>query len=553
MGMLLRIPLTTLIIWCLILTHTLAAIDIDLVFEDNQKQSSSIENSNRINDESNVHSNSILSNSPPVPNSHSEHRKPSYYENIKYSLSRLKSGLYSLFSSRNSTALSSVSNEIDETNVPNLLGSDHLLHRSKRQEEEEVEEGNGESEEDRIISSDPQEEKLETEEIDHRSDVPGGPSHGDDGDDDDDEFATGSGSTGSGESSSTDDPTTILPVSPPVIPESGEPLGSGETVHTYRLTLIIQEPFRADYLDRNSADFKRIEDALAVGFNKTLQDLPGHRIIVVQGIHKHPDLFQSKVTLDLTTFNFSDNATLQTRILKEIEENRLIGGIVVLKKGFTFRDFQASSESCMPGEIQCQSNYVCLPSDNRCNGIAECSDESDENECPKIETSTTMMDPVNEDSPPAFPDDDTTSSTSKSIIEERIFRVDHNGDDSEPTDTGCEQFVTCADSDIQICITQQCDRIADCPKGDDEENCPYKKDCTKDEFMCDVTRCIPKSNVCNNEPDCQDYTDEQNCVQTAPGKILLSFSIYLSISILPMFTSRAGLPDELKQNPQSGG
>ncbi|KAL1455513.1 hypothetical protein WDU94_009603 [Cyamophila willieti] len=172
----------------------------------------------------------------------------------------------------------------------------------------------------------------------------------------------------------------------------------------------------------------------------------------------------------------------------------------------------------MPGEIQCQSNYLCLPSDNRCNGIAECSDQSDENECPKLDTSTATMTPIDGDSPPVFADD-TSSSTAKSFFEETIGSVDHNGKGSVPPETdGCEEFVRCAESDIQICLSQQCDRIPDCPNGDDEENC-LDKDCTKDEFMCDVNRCIPKSNVCNKMPDCSDNTDEQNCPLATQGKI----------------------------------
>lgn len=109
-------------------------VDLDLVFEDNQKQNSgsSIDNShNRIRDEKYVYSHNIVnSNSISVP--YSEDRNSSYYENFKNSLSRLKSGLYSLFSSSNSTKIPplSVPNEIDNSNVPNQLENGNpILHR----------------------------------------------------------------------------------------------------------------------------------------------------------------------------------------------------------------------------------------------------------------------------------------------------------------------------------------------------------------------------------------------------------------------------------------
>ncbi|KAK3908346.1 Low-density lipoprotein receptor-related protein 8 [Frankliniella fusca] len=36
-------------------------------------------------------------------------------------------------------------------------------------------------------------------------------------------------------------------------------------------------------------------------------------------------------------------------------------------------------------------------------------------------------------------------------------------------------------------------------------------ECAQGEFMCDMTRCIPKSHVCDEKVDCMDGTDELNC------------------------------------------
>lgn len=108
-------------------------IDLDLVFEDIQKQSSSIDNNSRIKEETHSisSSNSISSNSPSVPYVNSKREQSSYYENIKHSLSRLKAGIFELLSSNRIAAHPlSVSNETDKPNLPNQSGGDeHLLHR----------------------------------------------------------------------------------------------------------------------------------------------------------------------------------------------------------------------------------------------------------------------------------------------------------------------------------------------------------------------------------------------------------------------------------------
>jgi hypothetical protein len=44
-------------------------------------------------------------------------------------------------------------------------------------------------------------------------------------------------------------------------------------------------------------------------------------------------------------------------------------------------------------------------------------------------------------------------------------------------------------------------------------------DCAEGEVMCDVSRCIPQSKICDGETDCDDHSDESNCVACAATEI----------------------------------
>lgn len=65
----------------------------------------------------------------------------------------------------------------------------------------------------------------------------------------------------------------------------------------------------------------------------------------------------------------------------------------------------------------------------------------------------------------------------RSPIETVVITQVSNLSQSDPVASldGCDLYVPCADSTLQICVTQQCDGTNDCPNADDEDNCPYKK------------------------------------------------------------------------------
>lgn len=63
-------------------------------------------------------------------------------------------------------------------------------------------------------------------------------------------------------------------------------------------------------------------------------------------------------------------------------------------------------------------------------------------------------------------------------------------------------------------------------KGDITNN--FFAECAVDEFKCDLSRCIPKNQICDGRPDCSDGTDEHNC---KPGKLAFICFICFYIKI----------------------
>ncbi|XP_031635070.1 basement membrane-specific heparan sulfate proteoglycan core protein isoform X6 [Contarinia nasturtii] len=64
---------------------------------------------------------------------------------------------------------------------------------------------------------------------------------------------------------------------------------------------------------------------------------------------------------------------------------------------------------------------------------------------------------------------------------------------------------------FKICEVHFCDGVPQCPEGEDEDPERCRSECNDDEFACDSSRCILKSQLCNGVHDCSDLTDEQNC------------------------------------------
>ncbi|KAJ3632235.1 hypothetical protein MTP99_009254 [Tenebrio molitor] len=103
-----------------------------------------------------------------------------------------------------------------------------------------------------------------------------------------------------------------------------------------------------------------------------------------------------------------------------------------------------------------------------------------------------------------------------------------------PTHDCAEGEVMC---DVSRCIPQSkiCDGETDCDDHSDESNCVA---CAATEISCD-NKCFPSSKRCDGTPDCRDGSDERNCPGFAPEIITLDslFSSLLTVAKKPAMES----------------
>uniref|UniRef100_A0A493U359 LDL receptor related protein 2 n=1 Tax=Anas platyrhynchos platyrhynchos TaxID=8840 RepID=A0A493U359_ANAPP len=164
-----------------------------------------------------------------------------------------------------------------------------------------------------------------------------------------------------------------------------------------------------------------------------------------------------------------------------------------------------------PPTLQCGSysfscgNGRCVPRYYQCDGVDDCHDNSDEQNCGSLNNTCSSS---------AF------TCASGQCIPSR-WRCDKHNDCFDGSDelhcptqgpTSCPATLFTCDNNRCIPRIWLCDTDNDCGDGSDEKNCTFTGTCEPRQFQCPDHRCIDPFYVCDGDKDCVDGADEHDCI-----------------------------------------
>ncbi|XP_015126731.1 vitellogenin receptor [Diachasma alloeum] len=155
---------------------------------------------------------------------------------------------------------------------------------------------------------------------------------------------------------------------------------------------------------------------------------------------------------------------------------------------------------CSSGEFKCSDNS-CIDTSSLCDGIDDCHDGGDEENCTS--------------SKPCAPDEFQCRDSSRCIppykICDGVAQCFDSSDEANCADRTCELLEFRCPSGRCIPGAWECDGEEDCVDGADEGDKCTRRSCPKSMFTCENQKCIDAELICNAVDDCEDSSDELNC------------------------------------------
>lgn len=181
--------------------------------------------------------------------------------------------------------------------------------------------------------------------------------------------------------------------------------------------------------------------------------------------------------------------------------------------------FVSSCRPCNETTMFKCANGQCVAKHLRCDFDPDCSDNSDEMNCPPRNCSdiADIWYPTAYTSPLIQCNHTTACIHPKWICDKQNDCWD-NSDEENCDDVTVPPQKECPDTKFKcdngqcVSLLWRCDKDNDCEDSSDEKNCTYN--CRKDQFKCLQGDCIPLTWQCDLTPDCSDGSDETSHCQT---------------------------------------
>ncbi|KAK6737075.1 hypothetical protein RB195_019648 [Necator americanus] len=334
----------------------------------------------------------------------------------------------------------------------------------------------------------------------------------------------------------------------------------------YRITINFPELPYSELQNVGSRQFLRSSRDIASSVDKLLANLPGQHSTSVYQYRYHKDL-GTLAYLEVHSDELSDR--VKSRILSALKHGS-IGLQRATANGFEFHVIRDANSNCSATEFQCLDGG-CVDATLRCDGHKDCGDGSDESAKHAYCRSSTpliyqtnrvvyvpsggsaLLSAVIDELPKNHqvlwsrkgkiigegslsnsrdPRVNIYRATSEYFLRidkvtaddageytltisgmgvDATFELRVSEDAVKPASVGCPKNERMCRSGHCLPVSQFCDRIVQCPDGDDEQNCTTIK-CSSSEFRCESTNsCVPDVVRCDGWKDCHDGSDEANC------------------------------------------